>query len=122
MQHAERLCDRLLIMTKGVKAFDGTLAEARATRPRHIKIEADGDLSFVAKVPGVKSVAAPAPPSKVWDVTLNPGAEPHAVLEACFKAGIVLKKFDASEMTLHDLFVEIAGVDPNLEPEKERAE
>lgn len=120
MQHAERLCDRLLIMTKGSKAFDGTLAEARATRPRHIKIEADGDLSFIAKIPGVQAVAAPAPPSKIWDVTLKPGAEPHAVLEACFKAGIILKKFDASEMTLHDLFVEIAGVDPTLEPQKER--
>jgi ABC-2 type transport system ATP-binding protein len=122
MQHAERLCDRLLIMTKGIKAFDGTLADARATRPRHIKIEADGDLNFIAALPGVLSVRAPDAGSKVWDVTLKPGAEPHAVLEACFKAGIVLKKFDASEMTLHEIFVEIAGVDPNLEPEKERAE
>jgi ABC-2 type transport system ATP-binding protein len=122
MQHAERLCDRLLIMTKGIKAFDGTLAEARATRPRHIKIEAEGDLRFLAQVAGVLSVRAPEGASKIWDVVLKPGAEPHAVLEACFKAGIVLKKFDASEMTLHEIFVEIAGVDPNLEPEKERAE
>jgi ABC-2 type transport system ATP-binding protein len=115
MQHAERLCDRLLIMTKGAKAFDGTLAEARASRPRRIRIEADGDLSFLAKVSSVQALTAPQPPSKVWEVVLMPGAEPHTVLEACFKAGVRLKKFDASELTLHEIFVAIAGVDPDLD-------
>jgi ABC-2 type transport system ATP-binding protein len=118
MQHAERLCDRLLIMTKGVKAFDGTLADARASRPRRIRIEAEGDLSFLASVPAVKTLTPPTPPGHVWEVVLAPGAEPHAVLEACFKAGIIIKRFDASEMTLHEIFVAIAGVDPDLEPPK----
>jgi ABC-2 type transport system ATP-binding protein len=118
MQHAERLCDRLLIMTKGVKAFDGTLAEARASRPRRIRIEAEGDLSFLATVPAVQTLTPPTPPANIWEVVLAPGAEPHAVLEACFKAGVIIKRFDASEMSLHEIFVAIAGVDPDLEPPK----
>jgi ABC-2 type transport system ATP-binding protein len=118
MQHAERLCDRLLIMTKGVKAFDGTLADARSSRPRRIRIEAEGDLSFLATVPAVKTLTPPTPPAQVWEVVLTPGAEPHAVLEACFKAGIIIKRFDASEMTLHEIFVAIAGVDPEMDPPK----
>src|ERR1051326_1063954 len=43
MQHAERLCDRLLLIAKGRKIFDGTVTEARATIPRRVRIEAEGD-------------------------------------------------------------------------------
>ncbi|HAH11405.1 MAG TPA: ABC transporter ATP-binding protein [Alphaproteobacteria bacterium] len=115
MQHAERLCDRLLIMTKGQKAFDGTLADARASQPRRIRIEADRELTFLAQSAAVLSVTPPHPPSTFWEVLLKPGAEPHQVLEACFKAGVRINKFDASEMSLHEIFVAIAGVDPEAD-------
>ena len=59
MEHAERLCDQLVIMTRGRKVFDGTLDEARALLPRRARIAAAGDLGFLGEVPGVAAVTPP---------------------------------------------------------------
>src|SRR5215470_9977044 len=37
MQHAERLCDRIILIAKGRKIFDGTLAEAKRVFPRRVR-------------------------------------------------------------------------------------
>jgi ABC-2 type transport system ATP-binding protein len=109
MSHAERLCDRFVILVKGRKAFDGTLDEARAAVPRTVKLEADGDLSFLANVKGVAALAAPNETTRHWEVTLAPGAEPQVVLVACFERGVKLMRFDSSPPTLHEVFVSLAG-------------
>ncbi|HJW41194.1 MAG TPA: ATP-binding cassette domain-containing protein, partial [Rhizomicrobium sp.] len=44
MQHAERLCDRVLVMAKGKKRFEGTLDEARALLPRRARLGAEADI------------------------------------------------------------------------------
>src|SRR5690349_24526513 len=50
MQHAERLCDRLLLLAQGKKRFEGTLAEARAELPARLQVIAKGDPSKIAGV------------------------------------------------------------------------
>src|SRR5271170_4825850 len=47
MQHAERLCERILLMAKGKKIFDGTVAEAKRTLPRRVRIETDDDITQI---------------------------------------------------------------------------
>lgn len=111
MSHAERLCDRFVILRKGKKAFDGTLEDARAAVPRTVKIEAEGDLSFLREVKGVALLTPPAEGSKHWEVTLARGAEPQVVLAACFERGIKLTRFDSSPPSLHEIFVSLAGGD-----------
>src|SRR5687768_7062584 len=39
MQHAERLCERILLLARGEKIFDGTIAEAKRKIPRRVAIE-----------------------------------------------------------------------------------
>src|SRR6185295_19021740 len=38
MQHAERMCDRILLIARGKNLLDGTVAEALATIPRRLVI------------------------------------------------------------------------------------
>ncbi len=109
MSHAERLCDRFVILVKGRKAFDGTLDDARAAIPRTVKLEAEGDLSFLGAIKGVAAVTAPVEGSRHWEVTLTRGAEPQVVLAACFERGVKLTRFDSSPPTLHEVFVSLAG-------------
>lgn len=111
MSHAERLCDRFVILVKGRKAFDGTLTEARNVVPRSVKLEAAGDLSFLSTVKGVTKVVRTEGDTPHWEVFLAPGADAQAVLEACFERGIKLTRFDSSPPTLHEVFVRIAGDD-----------
>ncbi len=49
MQHAERLCDRLLLIVKGRKIFDGTVAGAKATIPRRVLISTEGSIDALAE-------------------------------------------------------------------------
>src|SRR5262249_47099730 len=58
MQHAERLCDRILLITKGRKIFDGTVGEARAVMPRRVRVEAEGDIEQLRELPEVLSITA----------------------------------------------------------------
>ena len=37
MSHAERICDRILLIAKGRKIFDGTIHEARLTIPNRVR-------------------------------------------------------------------------------------
>src|SRR5262249_15407024 len=39
MQHAERLCQRILLIARGKKIFDGTIEQARRTVPRRLRLE-----------------------------------------------------------------------------------
>jgi ABC-2 type transport system ATP-binding protein len=111
MSHAERLCDRFVILVKGHKAFDGTLEEARAEIPRTIKLESPNDLNFLAAVKGVVKVMPPEDGAKHWEIVLAKGADPQAVLAACFEHGAKLTRFDSSPPSLHEVFVTLAGGD-----------
>ena len=114
MQHAERLCDRIILIAKGRKIFDGTVPEARRSVRQPVRIDADGDVEALGRLPGVLAVRA-ADPSQAdgtgtsWELDLENGADPQRVLQACFEAGIRLRRFDHSEPSLHEVFVRLVG-------------
>lgn len=109
MEHAERLCDALIIIAKGRKVFDGTPDEARALLPRRALIEAEGDLSFLAQVAGVVLVIAPAQGSQLWEIELAPGADGRSLLAACFGRGVVPARFEVARPSLREVFVSLVG-------------
>jgi len=110
MQHAERLCQRILVIAKGQKLFDGSVAEALRTVPRRLVLESDDDLSVLRALPGVVGLApANGSSSGAWELQLRENADPQVVLAGCFERGIRLKRFDHSDPTLHEVFVNLVG-------------
>jgi ABC-2 type transport system ATP-binding protein len=112
MQHAERLCDRLLLLRRGRKRFEGTISEARAQLPSSLTATAKADLSVL---PGL-SAAVPAPAVtegewRDWALTLAPGVDPGTVLEDCSSRGIALRRWDHHQASLHDVFVQLVGAE-----------
>src|SRR5207237_7888527 len=83
MQHAERLCRRVVILRKGRKAFEGTIEESRRLLPHRVRLDAEVDLSFLAGVPGVARLEPPKEGRHVWEAILAQGTEPGALLAAC---------------------------------------
>ena len=76
MQHAERLSDRLLLLARGRKVFEGTQAEARAQLPPRLLLTAQAD---PAHLPGVaRAVAAGKPRERLAAMGRHPGAGPRA--------------------------------------------
>jgi ABC-2 type transport system ATP-binding protein len=119
MQHAERLCDRLLLIAKGRKIFDGTVAGAKATIPRRVLISTESSIDPLAALDGVaeiKLIGEPTHPgTKDWEIRLRGQTSAQtisqAILEKCFQNGIVLRRFDHSEPSLHDAFVALVGAE-----------
>ncbi len=109
MQHAERLCERLLLLAKGRKRFEGTLDEARAQLPARLSVVARESLG---QLPGVKRSTAAGPADGEWqsyDVELEPGVAAGDLLQMCTERGIALRRFDEQRASLHDVFLQIVG-------------
>ena len=123
MQHAERLCDRILLMAKGRKIFDGTVTEAKRIIPRRVRIETEDDIAPLRELKEVVAIrqlaaagmgtTATAPPSHVggyhWELELREHADPQGILQTCFARGIRLRSFNQSDPTLHEVFMRLVG-------------
>ena len=109
MQHAERLCDRLLLLARGRKKFEGTLEEARAELPARLNLVAKQDPSKVAGVESAQERGEAEPGWRRWDVRLEPGVAPGDVLERCVAEQFPLRRFEQLQASLHDVFVHIVG-------------
>ena len=107
MEHAERLCDRLVLIAKGRAVFDGTLAEARRLIPRRILLRTSGEPDGLRQVPGVVGLERLA--NDQFELTLTEDGNPDDILAACFQNGLPLLAFDRSEPTLRDVFLRLVG-------------
>lgn len=110
MQHAERLCDRLMFLAKGRKAFEGTTEQARGRLPSRLRLVAR---ECPERWPGVAQAdrlsGSAAEGWQEWMVALGTDREPDDLLEFCTTQGIALRSFDVLRPTLHDVFIHIAG-------------
>ena len=112
MQHAERLCDRVVLLAKGRKAFDGTVDAARAAAPRRLVLEGaltQADAAALPGVSGIEQTEASETGGLRLTATLAPGAEAQAALKAAFSRNLDLHRFDLREPTLHDAFIVLTG-------------
>lgn len=119
MQHAERLCDHILLIAKGCKIFDGTIEEAKATIPRRIFIETSNDISYLRGIDGIETIISiplarnegMTNPVQLWQLQISEQINPQLVLRTCFEQGIALSRFEFTEPSLHDVFVHLVGDD-----------
>jgi ABC-2 type transport system ATP-binding protein len=115
MQHAERLCDRVVLLARGEKVFDGTVKEARGSAPRVLMLEGAVTPEQAAGLPGVMAAEPleplePGAPDRVSAV-LSPGASVQDALRAVFAEGLDVNRFEMKEPSLHDAFIVLTGSD-----------
>jgi ABC-2 type transport system ATP-binding protein len=109
MQHAERLSDRLLLLARGRKVFEGTQAEARAQLPPRLLLTAQTDPSGLPGVASAVAAGAEREGWQEWDVTLAPGRSAADLLQHCTEGGFALRSFDLHRPSLHDVFLHLVG-------------
>ena len=111
MQHAERLCDRLLLLRKGRKRFEGTLDQARATLPTRLNVVATPEIAAVAGVVEARSIAPLANGWSEWDIRLSEGTSVGDLLEHCTRHAIPLRRCEEQRASMHDVFVSLVGAE-----------
>ncbi|OGN43785.1 MAG: ABC transporter ATP-binding protein [Caulobacterales bacterium RIFCSPHIGHO2_01_FULL_70_19] len=115
MQHAERLCDKVVLLARGRKAFEGTVDEAKATSRRFLELEGAIDPAQAAGLPGVSGVEVISEHDgvRVLKAALGPGGRGQEALKAAFLGGLDVRRFDLREPSLHDAFIDLTGDNPD---------
>ena len=115
MQHAERLCENVVMLTKGQKVFEGTLKAARAAAPRFLDIEgmvSEADVLALPGIAGVTEMGLSEEGVPVWRCALVKGHTANDALKAAFLKGLDVRRFEAREPSLHEAFIVLTGGDP----------
>jgi len=115
MQHAERLCDKVVLLARGRKAFEGTVDQAKATSPRFLDLDGAITPEAAAALPGVASVETLSDDGEVrrLKIGLASGAGGQDTLKAAFLGGLDVRGFALKEPTLHDAFIGLTGDHPD---------
>jgi ABC-2 type transport system ATP-binding protein len=112
MEHAERLCDRILLIARGRKAFEGPVAEALARAPRSALLETEGGFDLAAALAPRGFAVAPDGEehgARRWRARLEGADSSRRLLAACVEAGAPLALFEPARASLHEAFVAIVG-------------
>jgi ABC-2 type transport system ATP-binding protein len=112
MEHAERLCDRILLIAEGRAAFEGTVPEALALAPSAATLETEGtfDLAAALRPRGFEiSLVGEEHGAKRWRAELDNGRGSRQLLQACVEAGAPLSLFEPARASLHEAFVALVG-------------
>ncbi|MDO9336087.1 MAG: ABC transporter ATP-binding protein [Caulobacteraceae bacterium] len=111
MQHAERLCEHVVLLAKGRKAFDGTVAEAKDRAPRALVLEGHLDAAPAGALPGIAGVSSTplAAGGQRHVCALKPEASGQEALKTAFAQGLDIQRFELREPSLHDAFIVLTG-------------
>jgi len=106
MEHAEKICERILLMNKGKEVFYGSMADLKKKYGRNaVMLEFDGDGSFVKELGFVASINA----YPRWiEVELREGADPDDLFQA-LAGRLHVRRFETIAPSLHKIFVKLVG-------------
>ncbi len=107
MEQAEKLCESICLINKGRVALSGKLAEIKQRFSHNVVTLAfEGDAQFIASLPFVERTNDYG---KAVHVTLQDGTDPNALLEAALQHGVKVHRFEVSETSLDEIFIEVVG-------------
>jgi len=105
MEQAEQICDSILMIHKGKKVLDGSLAQVKSTGDKGILLDYDGNGSVLKGLPGVLRVNDSG---KQAELFLEKGADPQAIL-AAIVGKVEVRRFDLRDPSLHEIFIRTVG-------------
>lgn len=106
MDHAERLCERVCLISKAEKVLDSGLKELkRRERKGLVAVEFHGDDRWL-RGPEVRDIREEE--DGVY-LVLHEGADHQEILRRGVAAGVRIDRFDLVEPRLHEIFVRHAG-------------
>ncbi|HTY84851.1 MAG TPA: ATP-binding cassette domain-containing protein [Silvibacterium sp.] len=109
MAVAESLCDSIFMIFRGKKVLDGTLDSIQSSYGSDtIRVEVDGSGDMLRDLPGIELIRDLG---QVQELRMSAGCDPQRILEALV-ARTRVTSFSVVKPSLHDIFVRIAGPQP----------
>lgn len=113
MEQAERMCDRIVIISRGRKVVDGSVRDVKAEHgDRHVALGfTDGAAGAAGVLANRQLVAKVDDYGATAEVELADGAEANALLRELVGAGVRLNRFEVVEPSLQSIFIAKVGAD-----------
>lgn len=106
MDHAERICERILLINKGKAVASGALADLkRRFGSDAARIEYDGDGAFIERLPYVKSCRS----FPRWTEVELDGPDAADALYRDLAGKLRVRRFELLEPSLHSIFIRLVG-------------
>jgi len=107
IEDAERLCERVCMISGARKVLDGTVTEVKAaTGRRDVAINCDGDRAFLRAPDLIETMSDHG---QYVEVRLREGADPQELLRRAVAEGVRINRFELIEPSLRQIFLERAG-------------
>jgi len=108
MDQAERLCERVCLISRSHKVIDADMRELKAAeRGSVLAVEFEGPDGWLSG----PEVTAVDPVNGGLHLTLADGADHQQILRRGVQSGATILRFDLVEPRLHEIFVRLAGSD-----------
>jgi ABC-2 type transport system ATP-binding protein len=112
MDNAEKMCDSVCIIARGVKVLDGSVASVkREAGTRNVALALSGGaqngVTEVLRDP--RLVTKYDDINNYFELELAPNADPQALLRRLVDAGAVIERFELMQPSLHQIFLQRVG-------------
>ncbi len=101
VEHAEQICDDIVIIDRGRRKVEGTLSAVKAAAERTVILDYEGDPGDLAALPGVLAVDDSGQHA---ELKLGDDADAQALL-ATLAARVRIRRFDTREASLKQIFL-----------------
>lgn len=109
MDFAEKMCDHIAMIDKGKMIISGSLPEIKSRFGRNnFSVSYEGDLSFLNNHPLVEKIEHFG--SSVG-IRVKDTLDGNELLKLLIDNDVIVRKFDANEISLQEIFIELAGRD-----------
>jgi ABC-2 type transport system ATP-binding protein len=107
MEFAEKMCDHIAMIDRGKVILQGSLKEIKSKySQRNVSLSYDGDISFLNGHPIVEKIEDFG---NTTGIRLKDAANTQQLLKLLVDRNVNVKKFDANDISLHEIFIELAG-------------
>ena len=112
MDFAEKMCDHIAMIDNGNIILNGSLRDIKAKfGNRNVSLNYDGDISFLENHQIVEKIQDFG---NTTGITVREESQTQDLLKLLIEKGVTIRKFNANDISLHEVFVRLAG-DQNAE-------
>lgn len=111
MEFAEKMCDHIAMIDHGKIILSGSMSEIKSKfAQKNVSLNYEGDISFLKNHSIVKSISDFG---NSTGIELKDASHTKELLKLLVENNITVNKFDANEISLHEIFVKLAGGEEN---------
>src|SRR6266481_3139457 len=110
LEQVEELCEDVVIINKGQSLVQGSVREIKRQHGRNVarlKLDNDPEASWLEQLPGVQVTKRR---EDYIEMHIQANLNPNVIVEAALQHGGIISRFELTEPSLTDIFIEQVGM------------